>query len=100
MSHAAWRLAFDLPQFLFEINDHETKFRFWSSLNKSRCTKNEISNFNQSRDHQVFEISLLIHFDLLAMDQKRNLEQIESEPKAEFRLVIINFEEKLGLIKS
>ena len=45
-------------------------------------------------------VSFLIHHHLFELDQKRNFEQIENGSKAKFRLVIINFEEKSGLIKS
>ena len=49
-----------------------SKFRFWSSSNKWRWIKNDISNINQSRDHEVFEISPLVYLHLFELDQKRN----------------------------
>ena len=92
--------VFDPLGFIFEINDHETKFRFWSTVN-------------------LFEISLLIQFEQMEVDQKRYFEHksitwswglrnfafglppfVRTGSKAKFRHVMMNFEEKSKWIKS
>ena len=47
--------------------------------------RGEISNLTQSRDHEVFKISLLIHLHLFELDQKRDFELFESGSKLSFR---------------
>ena len=77
----ACRLNFDPPQFPFEINDYVTKTHFWSAF-------------------KLIENLILIQFELMKVDQNWVFEQFESGSKVGLSHVIINFEEKLGWIKS
>ena len=72
---------------LFEINDHEIEFRFWSTF---KLIENPLLVL--VHDHVIdkrFENSLLVHFHLF-----------EVGPKAKFDHMVIYFEEKLGWTKS
>ena len=48
----------------------------------------EFRTVHQSRDHELFDISLLIHTNSFKMDQKRYFEQFESGSKVKFEFEV------------